>query len=569
MNTGVLDKLRGFLRELGNRYGRQNGGNTAQVTSLALASATLRDLESLQQTPDRPVQIGVLGPTQAGKSTVVNLLLGSKAAKVSPLAGYTVRPEGFGVQLANEDDAWLHELLPGEPGSADTWHFERLDDGAFANTIIWDTPDFDSLAAHSYQHGVLNVAAMADVVLLVVSKEKYADLSVWNTLKLIAPLDRPLLVCLNKITPDAQAAVEQSLRERLADYPEAQISILPQHPGLDDMKVNEQPGEVAALRSKLEAALTEGHRNQRTNGLYRLLQEHWPSWVSPLEAEHLLDDDWQGMVGSGSEQALNTYQQDYLEHADRYETFRRAIAQLLTLLELPGLAGPMGTLRSALTWPARKLTAAYRRQQSGFKQEPDMDGESAALVAVLEQMLRGLQRDLLQRSESGNRPVFNALGQRLAEQHDELTREFRDAVRRYHEDFQPEIDRTANELYENLQQKPAALNSLRAVRGLTDATGIAFAIKTGGVGVSDLLFAPAMLSLTSTLTEGALGSYMTRVADELKSRQLTAVKEQILEQVVTPRLLALMRDLQGPEIFGIDRQQLQTAESAMEALCDE
>ncbi len=48
------------------------------------------------------LNIAVIGPTQSGKSTLVNLLLNQQAAGVSPLAGFTVHPQGFALNL-NKD----------------------------------------------------------------------------------------------------------------------------------------------------------------------------------------------------------------------------------------------------------------------------------------------------------------------------------------------------------------------------------------------------------------------------------------------------------------------------------
>ena len=59
--------------------------------------------------------------------------------------------------------------------------------------VFWDTPDFDSLAAAGYRRGVLETAALADIYVLVLSREKYS-ISVWNILKLLAPLARPLII---------------------------------------------------------------------------------------------------------------------------------------------------------------------------------------------------------------------------------------------------------------------------------------------------------------------------------------------------------------------------------------
>jgi len=203
-----------------------------RLSELVLAEAALRHAQSPPlPAAARPPQVAVMGPTQTGKSTVVNLLLGRPVAEVSPLAGYTVHPQGFWVTSGDRTASWAEELFPGwsrcEP---DELSRDRLE--AYALTIVdtpdgehtalppcvlWDTPDFDSLAARSYRRGLLEVAALADAIVLVLSKEKYSDLSVWRMLRLVEPLRRPLVICLNKLTPEATDVVAASLRERLAE----------------------------------------------------------------------------------------------------------------------------------------------------------------------------------------------------------------------------------------------------------------------------------------------------------------------------------------------------------------
>ena len=46
--------------------------------------------------------------------------------------------------------------------------------------VLWDTPDFDSIDSATYREGVIRTIALADIIILVVSKEKYADQSVWD-----------------------------------------------------------------------------------------------------------------------------------------------------------------------------------------------------------------------------------------------------------------------------------------------------------------------------------------------------------------------------------------------------
>ena len=73
-----------------------------------------------------------------------------------------------------------------------------------SNCIIWDTPDFDSIKARDYYDSVLKTVAFADIIVLVVSKDKYADQSVWETMALLEPLGKATVICLNKIELDTQ-----------------------------------------------------------------------------------------------------------------------------------------------------------------------------------------------------------------------------------------------------------------------------------------------------------------------------------------------------------------------------
>jgi hypothetical protein len=563
-----VEILHRFISRLRQRYvavaaGRAGEGTlAAAIPSLTLAEAVVRDLVP-RRPADRPRQVAVLGPTQVGKSTVVNLLLGERAAEVSPLAGFTVHPQGFAVGVGDEE--WLAPFFPDWQRCAvgelardvvEQYSFTHLAPAGGApplpqGTVVWDTPDFDSLAAGRYRHGVLETVALADAVVLVVSKEKYSDLAVWEMVHLIEPLGRPLLVCLNKVGGGAEAAITASLRRRLAEHgPAGQVEVvtLPQQAGLDGLSEAAMPPAVGRLREAARALAEGAGGADRRVGAVRLLKRHWAEWMAPLVAEDHARGDWYRASTAAVVEALATYRRNYLDHPQRFDAFRRAVVELLYLLELPGMASTLGRVRRLLTWPARQLFAGWRGGRQG--------GE-ASEVQVLEEMagqlLATLEREVARRCDPSvpAAPFWRALSGRLAAETDGLRAAISAAARRHHEAFTPEIRQAAGQLYAVLQQRSALLNTLRAARVTTDAAAIAIAVKTAGLGVSDLLVAPAMLSLTSSLTEGALGGYMATVARELKERQAAVMEEIVFRGVIRPAIERLTEDLVGEGLFAM------------------
>jgi len=109
---------------------------------------------------------------------------------------------------------------------------------------------------------------------------------------------------------------------------------------------------------------------------------------------------------------------------------------------------------------------------------------------------------------------------------------------------------------------PVTLNSLRAARASADAAGLALLLQTGGIGPHDFVLAPAVLSLTSWLSETALGKYMERVAARLKRRQLEQVKE-LLERRLQTVLRSLPQRLDPELRFGFEAETLRAVESQL------
>lgn len=592
--------LRAFLQQLQTSEGLVEHLSAQARDALRLASTLL------EPRGEAPAQVAIMGPTQTGKSTLVNALLGRKLAEISPLAGFTIHPQGFWLsgplpkparstpavqqrtlfEMEEDTDdsaqtpAWAQWALPGwQLRKPDALTREELDafvleplpqsqaTKSLGECVVWDTPDFDSLAAEGYRTGLLGVSAIADVFVLVVSKEKYADRSVWDWLDLLAPLQKPLIVCLNKLTPDAVGPISSAIVERLNTLELWRTAPLVTLPVLDDVAEYSRD-EFAELRAHVATAL-KTERASEVPAAARLSHAHWSSWTQPILQEHAALDDWKHLVGDSFERLLQAYENDYLNRPDRFDSFRRATIELLELLELPVIGGALAQARSWVTWPARQIWASGRsllgRHESKHQK---LSGELAFLHDELELLLVALQREVSHRAAPGDAgsAVWNGIAERLEHDQEELLALFKAGALAHHEQVTQEIHTAANELYETLKNSPKLLNTLRSARVTTDVLAIFMAVKSAGLNMYDLIAAPAMFGLTSLLTEGALGSYMHRIAAQLKQRQLADARDRLVEANLRPPLEAMTERVIQEDLIGILPAELQAARAAITTL---
>jgi GTPase SAR1 family protein len=537
-----------------------------RIDQLLMAEAFLRKGALIDSTPLPPLQIAVVGPTQAGKSTLVNVLLQSGAAGVSPLAGYTVHPQGFCHRVRREDCSGLQryfgrfqQLLPAQLTKERHDCFSLSETGSHSSLlpdcVLWDTPDFDSIDSSTYREGVIRTIALADVIVLVVSKEKYADQSVWDMMAALEVLRQPTVICLNKLSEGSEALVIHSLREkwllaRKDEFPEVVPLYYDKQTGL--------PAWPEAQRSLLPRLAAQVSYKKHPRYEQELLQYYWPHWLEPVTQEHQALKEWHQLLDVMINQALDNYQRDYLNHPHHYETFQVAMAELLTLLEIPGLAGILAGTRRALTWPVRQLMKLGRKKAA----LTDTSHEVALLHQIAEHALLQMTDKLRDKAEEHQQRLWwKDMSALLRSRRPELLAGFDGAVKHYHQTFQQDVESAAHRLYRKLQEQPLLLNSLRATRATTDAAVIALTLHTGGIGVHDLVIAPSMLTVTSLLAESAIGSYMHSVEADLKRNQLNQVKQALFVAALRDKLAALPQQLSTVAHFNITPEQLLVAEN--------
>lgn len=585
-----------LIRQLQQRYRHEShhvaeGAQIPQhlkktLSALRLAEAALLKQRLNENAPKHPRQIAVIGPTQAGKSTLVNLLGAGQSAGVSALAGYTVHAHAYTVEIDPADTDWAETLFEGfsrvEPTALDAHDYQQYTiqacDGSplhqLAPCVLWDTPDFDSVSAYGYSSAVLRSLALADVLILALSREKYADKSVWDLLQLIQPLQKPLVVCLNKLDPGTEDALANAFLERYAQLPEP--SVTPEIIGIPYIKAlsadgQELPSTVLDALTHQLRALVQGVDRQETHTAYAFIQAHWQPWVGPITERHRARERWNTLIADALREAEAQYKRDYLNHPDHYDSFKRALAQLLILLEIPGVAQSLVKVRQAITWPTRKLLNFGRQYVGKGPQSPGSDAqqtdiEQAVLANVCNHLLTVLitRADEHSQSDAPSAGWWSALANTLIERRDAIAQGFATQVEEHQAKFAQTIDQAANDLYKNLEQQPATLNSLRAARVTADAAAVGLALKTGGIGVNDFLLAPAMLSVTSLLTESALGRYIDRVKARLRVDQLDAVTAQLFQGYLAQALHDMAEQSTPADAPSINEQSLTEAEKELE-----
>ncbi len=542
-----------------------------RIEELLLTEAFLRKgslLSKKNSTPHLPLNIAVIGPTQSGKSSLVNVLCAADVAGVSPLAGYTVHPQGFCHQIPKDHCAAIqqyfsnyHYLSQAEHllSQVDSYTLTAINSSSafLPPCVMWDTPDFDSIDSSYYRASVMQTIALADIIILVISKEKYADQAVWEVMTMLEDLQQPTLICLNKLSEGNAHIIIDSLHEK---WQQARSDTFPDVIELYYQKPIALPTWPEKHQATLRQLAKKRNSAQQNRLELALIQKHWHAWLEPVYQEHQAIKDWQNWINESIDAALASYQHEYLDQPQLYETFQRTLAELLLLLEIPGLAGVLTHVRKVLTWPVKQIMKLSHDELPASSTSHEL----TLLHQLAEHVLiQALDKSLDKAEQSKQNTWWKDLSLELRAKRSAILQDFTSSATDYHHAFQANIEHSARSLYDKLQEQPFVLNSLRATRVTADAAAIAISLNTGGVGLHDLLIAPAMVSVTSLLTESALGNYLQHTEEKLKKRQYHEVKQRVFLRSLKHQLMQLPTLISAKAQFNIPPEQLQMFEQQL------
>jgi hypothetical protein len=547
MDTGHRNLTSQLAEDLGwlEEHCRHQADQAASAAQLHLAAALVRNCIGpfLDGQPPVPLHIAVVGGAGAGKSTVANFLSGAALAEANPQAGFTRHPIAY--TSANGQASWpahlgflgnLQRLTRPSPANldADVYQVRRVpaEPGTFsllAQFIIWDCPDMTTWAATGYVPRLLEVAGLADFVVYVASDERYNDEVPTQFLRLLLQAGKAVIICLVKMKEaDAPTLVAHFQTEVLGKMPGRAIACLT-IPHLTPAQLTDPVHQAARYRIPLlnqVAVLGEpaaAARRQSVRNATRYLVAAQDHLLSVARNDLAALNGWRQLVMAGQAEFDQRYRREFLT-TEKFHRFDEALVRLLELLELPGV----GRVLSGALWVVR---TPYRLAKSLFNkaikrpETPSMP-ERPILEAALTGWLNLLRKEAARRADT--HPVWAHLDKGFASGLAEQAHEkFEQGFRGFQLGLADEVDRTARAIYEELEQNPVALNTLRGTKFALEVGAITGTIVAGGINWFDLILVPLAASVTHHLVELLGKQYVDSQREQARSRQQSLVTQYV------------------------------------------
>ena len=575
--------------------------------ALLLTDALLRNTIGWQidGRPEQPRHAVVFGGTQVGKSTCVNVLLGDNVARVHHLGGFTRHAQAFvpkpfrpeSVLITNPNAFREFKRIAPEqlqPDMLDTYTMQAVAHNALIpDLVVWDAPDCDAVGSSHYLHGLIEALSLADVIVYVTTKEKYAVDAILEWVLILKNAGFNLVGLLNN-TPNRQQLdvlnSQQSALNTVAQrHGQSEITLdSVAFPVVDAASSAEvvsilsdpqfAPGN--ALRQKVRQAAT-APRTARVEIALRYVQEQLPQVLAPALAEIESLSVWNEAVENAVQQFVTDYQRNYLDDPHRYDAFTRVSVRILDLLNPPirGLKESLSMVRSVLRMPARAIIWVGKRAWNLISGNTDskavvIPAEVKTYTEAHALLLNTLSRVIeTQRQKMRHHPFWDTLDAQWSAQLASLQSEFQHKLDEHWRATEERIEATAQAIYAELEKNPTQLNLLRASRLGVDAAAIVVSLvttmHTGGLlenVIQELIVAPAMLSFVEGVSQSVANNYVENRKADFKARLLDDTRA-LVDDVYRPTMKALAdAAIQQAGFVGMDAEAIRTVPERLNKL---
>jgi len=608
--AGLLDDTGSGNGEAANNAGKLIGERSdlqAFRRLLYLSDALLRNTVGWLNTarPDQPRHAVVFGGTQVGKSTCVNVLLGANEARVHHLGGFTRHAQAFVPQPYRPHDVALaypqafktFDQVPVDELRVDNLNLYAIQPlanrGRIPNLVVWDAPDCDAVGSARYLPALIEALSMADAVIYVTTKEKYAVDSILEWVVLLKEAGLNVIGLLNSTPRHQQRDVLNSQQ--------AALNAVAQRHGHDELPLdavafpvvdaesNEEvvsilsdasfePGNVLARKVAQAASAFRVDRAEMAMGF---VQRHLPQLLEPAVAELDSLTLWQSAVEQAVLKFVHDYRYNYLDDPRRYDAFTRVSVRILDLLNppIPGLHEALNTVRSVLRLPARAVIWVGKRALNlifgnGETKPAAMPAEVKTYTDAHTALLNSLTSVIeTERQKARHHPFWDALDQQWGRELATLQAEFQAKLDEHWRETEQRIEATAQAIYKELEKNPTQLNLLRASRLGIDAAAIVVSLvttmHTGGLAeniIQELIVAPAMLSFIEGISQGVANNYVETRKVEFKAKMLSDTRE-MADQIYRPAMQRLAyHAIQDTGFVGMEPDVLKTLMARVEGM---
>ncbi|MGL4423586.1 MAG: GTPase domain-containing protein, partial [Gemmataceae bacterium] len=334
-------------------------------------------------------------------------------------------------------------------------------------------------AAERYVRRLLEVAALADVIVYVASDERYNDEVPTDFLQWLLRAGKPVVAVLTKMPAPQAAALSNHFRaEVLAKIaPGVNIPVVA-FSQLTPAERNDPAGagsaHRAALLNPLLAFLVDRsstrERTERNAFQYLRVASEGLLEVAREELQSL--EAWRGWVQDGQQQFLVRYREEYLR-GEPFRRFDRTREQILQLLELPPSARYLSAMFHLLRLPYFYLRELVGRMVTR-PPVPNLP-EKNVLDTSLRAWLDGLQAAVLRQAHQQLfwKPLATEFEPQFRPAAD---KRFQELLRGFESKETDELETAARELPERLQNNSGLLSGLRFGKVILDVVLVVFLV---------------------------------------------------------------------------------------------
>jgi hypothetical protein len=564
----------------------------------ALALMRQRVAPALQEgwPENDPVHIAMLGATNSGKSTVLNVFLGAPAAGMHYQARFSQHPEGF--RLAAMGSGFLDEFPsrfegyqryidqrpPRQPDhelrrAADYRPALALHDPAryapdsqlaASEAVWWDVPDFSTQEAQAYLRAVLDTVALADLVVLVVTKQNYADLRTKIYRSMVSRAGVPVWIVANLMEAE-DTGLLADIRRKMSDddepggrIPGDRVFLLPHIAGEDEIGRFQQllaSPEADAFRAAIgkQARRGRGLKLESLRGAVACLENRLEAITRPLAGEIAVVREWEDMLERVSRtEFFEPYRADYLQ-GEKYGEFNRTVVKLMELLQIPGIgqvvSAAAGVVKDVAVFIRKAAMAGVRAIFGMQKKEPEkkQPAEVDIVIECFQRWLKALKAEAQRKAQTGEHAAWAALAQSLGSQQyfEELSAQLAPTYQAYQRRMEGIIAARAQAMFAAIEKNPALLNSLRGLNVGVQIATTTMIILSHGLDWTDYVVGPLVAPVLHLIVEFGVGQVVEIEKKKLKEQQFQALRDVVEKDMIAPTRALFRSEVKSEDVEGL------------------